>query len=45
MVANVPQGRAGMAEDVADVILFLTSPGARYILGETIEVNGGMLMD
>jgi 3-oxoacyl-[acyl-carrier protein] reductase len=45
MVANIPQGRAGTAEDIADVIVFLVTPASRYILGETIEVNGGMLMD
>jgi len=44
-VANIPQGRAGTSEEVADVIVFLASPAARYILGETVEVNGGMLMD
>ena len=44
-VANIPLGRAGTSEDIADVILFLASPAARYILGETVEVNGGMLMD
>lgn len=44
-VANTPLGRAGTSEEVADVILFLVSPAARYLLGETVEVNGGMLMD
>ncbi len=44
-IANIPMGRAGTAEDIADVILFLVSPTARYMLGETVEVNGGLLMD
>jgi 3-oxoacyl-[acyl-carrier protein] reductase len=44
-VANIPLGRAGTAEEIADVILFLVSPAARYMLGETVEVNGGLLMD
>jgi 3-oxoacyl-[acyl-carrier protein] reductase len=45
LVASIPCGRAGTPEEVADVIVFLASPAARYITGETIEVNGGMLMD
>ena len=45
MVANIPLGRPGTAGEIADVILFLASPAARYILGETVEVNGGQLMD
>ncbi len=44
-IANIPMSRAGTAEDIADVILFLVSPAARYMLGETVEVNGGLLMD
>jgi len=45
LVANIPQGRSGTSEEIADVILFLASPAARYMLGETVEVNGGMWMD
>ncbi|MBZ5514312.1 MAG: 3-oxoacyl-ACP reductase FabG [Acidobacteriia bacterium] len=44
-IAGIPMGRAGTAQEVADVIVFLASPAARYLAGETIEVNGGMLMD
>ena len=44
-MASIPLGRAGTSEEVADVIVFLASPAARYITGETLEVNGGMLMD
>jgi 3-oxoacyl-[acyl-carrier protein] reductase len=44
-VASIPLGRVGTSEEVADVAVFLASDAARYITGETIEVNGGMLMD
>jgi len=43
--ASIPLGRIGTAEEVADVIVFLASPAARYLIGETVEVNGGMWMD
>ena len=42
VVAATPAGRLGSNEDVADVIVFLCSGAARYIHGQTIEVNGGM---
>jgi 3-oxoacyl-[acyl-carrier protein] reductase len=42
---NTPLGRAGTSDEVADVILFLVSPAARFVQGETVEVNGGLLMD
>ena len=38
-----PAGRLGTNEDLADVIVFLCSDAARYVHGQTIEVNGGML--
>ncbi len=44
-IAAVPLGRAGTADEIADVIVFLASSAARYMTGETVEVNGGMLMD
>lgn len=41
----VPMGRLGQPEDVASVVMFLCSEAARYITGESINVNGGYLMD
>ena len=38
----VPLGRYGEPEDIADVILFLCSDGARYMTGQTIIVDGGL---
>lgn len=45
MVANIPQGRAGTADEIAPVIAFLLSDDASHIVGETIEINGGVWMD
>ncbi len=45
MVSQIPQGRAGQAQEVATVIAFLASDAASHVVGESIEVNGGMLMD
>ncbi|MCS6952503.1 MAG: glucose 1-dehydrogenase [Bryobacterales bacterium] len=43
VVHMTPAGRLSTNEDVADVIVFLCSDAARYIHGQTIEVNGGLL--
>jgi 3-oxoacyl-[acyl-carrier protein] reductase len=42
---QIPLGREGTPEEVVGAVLFLASSHANYILGEVIEVNGGMLMD
>lgn len=44
LLAQIPLGRLGTAEDVAEAVLFLASPRAAYITGETLHVNGGMYM-
>ena len=44
VVAATPAGRLGTNEEIADTIVFLCSHAARFIHGQTIEVNGGMFM-
>lgn len=41
MIKNVPLGRLGLPQEIASVAVFLCSPLASYITGQTIEVNGG----
>jgi 3-oxoacyl-[acyl-carrier protein] reductase len=41
MLKNVPLARFGSVEEVAHVVLFLCSPLASYVTGQTIEINGG----
>ena len=42
---DVPIGRMGTPEEVAEVVVFLASDASGYLVGETIEINGGLLMD
>ena len=45
LVGQIPLGRLGRSEDVAAAVAFLASPGADYITGCTLHVNGGMHME
>jgi 3-oxoacyl-[acyl-carrier protein] reductase len=45
LLDQIPLGRLGNVDDVAHAVLFLASPGASYITGCTLHVNGGMHMD
>jgi len=45
LINNIPLGRLGVSQDIANAVLFLASDLAGYITGSTVHVNGGMLMD
>ncbi len=45
MLSQVPLGRLGAGDDIANAVLFLASEAGAYITGETLHVNGGMVMD
>ena len=40
----IPMGKLGAAEDIAHAALYLASPGARYVTGQVLTVDGGMVM-
>jgi 3-oxoacyl-[acyl-carrier protein] reductase len=44
LLADIPLGRIGSADDVANTAAFLAGPEASYITGQVLRVNGGMLM-
>ncbi len=43
-ISAIPLGRMGTPEDIATAVAFLASPGASYITGQTLVVDGGMVM-
>ena len=44
ILGRIPLARLGTAQDVAAAVVFLASPGAAYVTGATLHVNGGMYM-
>jgi 3-oxoacyl-[acyl-carrier protein] reductase len=43
-IATIPAGRLGQAEEVADVVLFMASPAARWVTGQVLVVDGGQTL-
>ena len=44
LLAKIPEGKLGEAQDIANVVAFLASDESQYITGQTININGGMAM-
>lgn len=44
ILSQIPMGRLGSAADIASAVAFLAGPGADYVTGTTLHVNGGMYM-
>ena len=44
LLAGIPAGRMGAAEEIAAAVVYLASNEAAYVTGQTLHVNGGMAM-
>ena len=44
MLSSIPLNKLGETEDIAKAVLFLASDDANYITGQTLHVDGGMVM-
>jgi 3-oxoacyl-[acyl-carrier protein] reductase len=45
MLGQIPLAKLGSVDDIADAVSWLVSPGAAYVTGHTLHVNGGMFME
>ena len=44
LMKTIPLGRVGTPDDVAAAVVYLAGPGAAYVTGQVLRVNGGLLM-
>ncbi len=44
ITGNIPAGRFGLPDDIAQGVVYLASDGAAYVTGQTLHINGGLLM-
>ena len=44
LAAQIPLGRLGQTDDIAQAVVYLASPAASYVTGVTLHINGGMYM-